>query len=73
MPCVQRRAPLTLMPDWPEPVHPAAGDGLPSADDLDRADALRAAVADRDILAFGIFLAGPARIELRHAELIGAT
>ncbi len=43
---VQRRAPLTLMPDWPEPVHPAAADGLPSADDLDRADALRAAVAD---------------------------
>jgi RNA polymerase sigma-70 factor, ECF subfamily len=43
---LQRRAPLTLMPDWPEPVHPAAADGLPSADDLDRADALRAAVAD---------------------------
>ncbi len=43
---LQRRTPLTLLPDWPEPVHPAAADGLPSADDLDRADALRSAVAD---------------------------
>src|SRR5579859_2194897 len=43
---LQRRAPLTLLPDWPEPVHPAAADGLPSADDIDRADALRTAVAD---------------------------
>jgi DNA-directed RNA polymerase specialized sigma24 family protein/bifunctional DNase/RNase len=34
-----------LVPDWPEPLHPAASDGLPSADDLDRADALRAAMA----------------------------
>ena len=42
----QRRAPVTLLADWPEPVHPAAADGLPSAEDLDRADALRAAVAD---------------------------
>jgi RNA polymerase sigma-70 factor (ECF subfamily) len=42
---LQRRAPVTLLPDWPEPLHPAAADGLPSADDLDRADALRAAVA----------------------------
>ena len=41
-----RRAPVTLLPDWPEPLHPAAADGLPSAEDLDRADALRAAVAD---------------------------
>jgi len=40
-----RRAPVTLLPDWPEPLHPTAADGLPSADDLDRADALRAAVA----------------------------
>ncbi len=42
---LQRRAPVTLLPDWPEPLHPATADGLPSADDLDRADALRAAVA----------------------------
>jgi RNA polymerase sigma-70 factor (ECF subfamily) len=42
---LRRRAPLTLLPDWPEPVHPAAADGLPSADDIDRADALRTAVA----------------------------
>jgi RNA polymerase sigma-70 factor (ECF subfamily) len=42
---LQRRAPVTLLPDWPEPLHPAAADGLPSADDLDRADALREAVA----------------------------
>jgi RNA polymerase sigma factor (sigma-70 family) len=41
-----RRAPLTLLPDWPEPLHPAAADGLPSADDLDRADVLREALAD---------------------------
>jgi len=38
-------AQVTLLPDWPEPLHPAAAHGLPSADDLDRADALRAAVA----------------------------
>ena len=43
---LQRRAPVTLLPDWPEPLHPAAADGLPSAEDLDRADAVRAAVAD---------------------------
>jgi RNA polymerase sigma factor (sigma-70 family) len=43
---LQRRAPVTLMADWPEPVHPAAADSLPSADDLDRADALRTAMAD---------------------------
>jgi RNA polymerase sigma-70 factor, ECF subfamily len=42
---LQRRAHVTLLPDWPEPLHPAASHGLPSADDLDRADALRAAVA----------------------------
>jgi RNA polymerase sigma factor (sigma-70 family) len=40
-----RREQLTLLPDWPEPLHPASAGGLPSADDLDRADALRAAVA----------------------------
>jgi RNA polymerase sigma-70 factor, ECF subfamily len=42
---LQRRAPVTLLPDWPEPLHPAASHGLPSADDLDRTDALRAAVS----------------------------
>ena len=42
---VARRAPVTLLPDWPEPLHPASAGGLPSAEDLDRADALRAAVA----------------------------
>ena len=42
---LQRHAQVTLVPDWPEPLHPAAAHGLPSADDLDRADALRAAVA----------------------------
>jgi RNA polymerase sigma-70 factor (ECF subfamily) len=42
---LQRRAPPVLLPDWPEPLHPAA-DAVPSADDLDRAAALRAAVAD---------------------------
>ena len=40
-----RRDQLTLLPDWPEPLHPASAQGLPSAEDLDRADALRAAVA----------------------------
>ena len=43
---VARRAPVTLLPDWPEPLHPTSADGLPSAEDLDRADTLRAAVAD---------------------------
>jgi len=41
-----RRGQLTLVPDWPELLHPAAGDALPSAEDLDRTEALRAAVAD---------------------------
>jgi RNA polymerase sigma-70 factor, ECF subfamily len=43
---LRRRRQLTLVPDWPEPLHPAAAEGLPSAEDLDRAEALRAAVAD---------------------------
>jgi len=43
---LRRRQQLTLVPDWPEPLHPAAADGLPSAEDLDRAEALGAAVAD---------------------------
>jgi RNA polymerase sigma-70 factor, ECF subfamily len=42
---LSRRRQLTLVPDWPEPLHPAAAGGLPSAEDLDRAEALRAAVA----------------------------
>jgi RNA polymerase sigma factor (sigma-70 family) len=41
-----RRVPPVLLADWPEPFHPASAQGLPSADDLDRAQALRAAVAD---------------------------
>jgi RNA polymerase sigma-70 factor (ECF subfamily) len=43
---LQRRPPVTLLPEWPESLHPAAADGLPSAEDLDRADAVRAAMAD---------------------------
>jgi RNA polymerase sigma-70 factor, ECF subfamily len=43
---VARRAPVTLLPDWPEPLHPVSVGGLPSAEHLDLADALRAAVAD---------------------------
>jgi DNA-directed RNA polymerase specialized sigma24 family protein len=43
---LQRHAPLVLLPEWPEPLHPAATDAVPSADDLGRATALRAAVAD---------------------------
>jgi len=42
----RRRAPLTLLPDWPEKLHPASADGLPSAEDLDRVDAVGRAVAD---------------------------
>jgi RNA polymerase sigma-70 factor (ECF subfamily) len=41
----RRGTPLTLLPDWPEPLHPTSAGGLPTAEDLDRADALRAAVA----------------------------
>jgi RNA polymerase sigma factor (sigma-70 family) len=41
----RRRAPLTLLGDWPENLHPAAADSLPSAEDLDRADVLSHAVA----------------------------
>jgi len=33
-----RRAPLTLLADWPESLHPASADRPPSAEDLDRAD-----------------------------------
>ena len=42
---LHRRAPVTLLADWPEPLHPTSADGLPSPEDLDRADALRTAVA----------------------------
>ena len=41
----RRRAPLTLLGDWPENLHPASAGSLPSAEDLDRADALSLAVA----------------------------
>ena len=42
----RRRARPALLADWPEPLHPMSAEGLPSAEDLDRAEALRAAVAD---------------------------
>jgi RNA polymerase sigma-70 factor (ECF subfamily) len=41
----RRRAPLTLLGDWPENLHPASVGSLPSAEDLDRADVLSRAVA----------------------------
>jgi RNA polymerase sigma-70 factor (ECF subfamily) len=41
----RRRAALTLLGDWPEHLHPASAGSLPSAEDLDRADALGRAVA----------------------------
>lgn len=41
----RRHPPLTLLGDWPENLHPASAHGLPSAEDLDRADALGRAVA----------------------------
>ena len=34
-----------LLAEWPEGLHPVSAQGLPSAGDLDRAEALRAAVA----------------------------
>ena len=49
---LRRRDPVMLLPDFPEPppasafpAQPAVADGQPSADDLDRADALREAMA----------------------------
>jgi len=42
----RRRAPLTLLGDWPEDLHPASAGNLPSAEDLDRQDVLGRAVAD---------------------------
>jgi RNA polymerase sigma factor (sigma-70 family) len=41
----RRRAPLTLLGDWPENLHPASAGSQPSAEDLDRADVLSRAVA----------------------------
>jgi RNA polymerase sigma-70 factor (ECF subfamily) len=41
-----RQEPLMLLAEWPEGLHPVSAQGLPSADDLDRVEALRAAVAD---------------------------
>jgi RNA polymerase sigma factor (sigma-70 family) len=41
----RRRAPLTLLGDWPENLHPASAGTLPSAEDMDRADVLSHAVA----------------------------
>jgi RNA polymerase sigma-70 factor (ECF subfamily) len=41
-----RQETLTLLAEWPEGLHPVSAQVLPSADDLDRAEALRAAVAD---------------------------
>ena len=41
-----RQETLMLLAEWPEGLHPVSAQGLPSADDLDRAEALRAAVAD---------------------------
>jgi RNA polymerase sigma factor (sigma-70 family) len=41
----RRHPPLTLLGDWPENLHPASAHGQPSAEDLDRADALGRAVA----------------------------
>jgi RNA polymerase sigma-70 factor, ECF subfamily len=43
---LRRRSAPELLPDWPEPLHPIAHDGVPSADDIDRADAVRAAMAE---------------------------
>ncbi|MGC1282561.1 MAG: bifunctional nuclease domain-containing protein [Streptosporangiaceae bacterium] len=43
---MRRRPPLTLLAEWPEQLHPVSAGDLPSADDLDRAEALRKAVAD---------------------------
>jgi RNA polymerase sigma-70 factor, ECF subfamily len=43
---LRRRGAPELLPDWPEPMHPIASDGVPSPDDIDRADAVRAAMAE---------------------------
>jgi RNA polymerase sigma-70 factor, ECF subfamily len=41
-----RPEPLMLLAEWPEGLHPVSAQGLPSADDLDRTEALRSAVAE---------------------------
>ena len=41
-----RQEPLILLGEWPEGLHPVSVQGLPSAEHLDRAEALRAAVAE---------------------------
>ena len=41
-----RQERLMLLAEWPEGLHPVSAQGLPSAEDLNRAEALRAAVAD---------------------------
>jgi RNA polymerase sigma factor (sigma-70 family) len=41
----RREAPVDLIADWPERLHPQSTEGLPSADRLDRAGALRDAIA----------------------------
>lgn len=43
---LRRRAPQMLLADWPERLHPVSAEGLASADDLDRAEVLREAVAN---------------------------
>jgi RNA polymerase sigma-70 factor, ECF subfamily len=40
-----RRPQVMLLGEWPEDLHPASAEGVPSAEDLDLAEALRAAVA----------------------------
>jgi RNA polymerase sigma-70 factor, ECF subfamily len=40
-----RRPAVVLLGEWPEDLHPASADGVPSAEELDRAEAVRAAVA----------------------------
>lgn len=42
---LRRRGGPALLPDWPEPLHPTTHNGVPSADDIDREDAVRAAMA----------------------------
>ncbi|HEY2520974.1 MAG TPA: bifunctional nuclease domain-containing protein [Streptosporangiaceae bacterium] len=42
---LRRQVPVVLLGDWPEPIHPASDGGVPSAEDLDRAGAVQAAVA----------------------------
>jgi RNA polymerase sigma factor (sigma-70 family) len=40
-----RQDPLLLLADWPEDFHPVSAQGLPSPEDLDRAEVLRTAIA----------------------------